>query len=732
MIYLLPKATVVKDNILLDTPITLPLDFFGIHANHWPINQSSFVKYDNALTGVVNEYTARLNSAQAVLQTGMSVVTQASLGVAIGAIINTISTDGLTLTLSQPNNHSFSAETVEFYGPGLSTIAGEVSMSPASLGYSWFRTHDSRWGAWCEHNPAPGVYNWTNTDILYAQYTSENKKILVTILGTPKFASARPLELGFAYGARGHGAEPENMQYFADYCIALATRYPLILDYELGNEAGYTAVDRLVTGVVGEYTIELAPVYKSNATGATGQALITLIDGGISTTVEEWGLVTGTGIDALTRVQSVTVNQRSGTIIQLSKNTIGAVSGELTFYATGDKMGNNGYVVGTGIAPHAKVVSKAANYTTVTLNLPNIATVNNPVKFYTGVNHFYSGTPEKIAEMTRIMAQAFKSINPAINIHSSPGSNIASPNASIYENATIVSDGEFLTIYKNTHNARMNAFVTITNSPNFNTPVNTFDSVISTGVNEIVVRRACIVGIDRTATVFHKVSPLNEHYEPSAQGYLYKGIDGAGTRLMDWVDIIDEHTYCRDNFMFGDTEILKKYHKHINVDDKPIWATEFGQFTARGVTGATCVAGNIYIPFTGTVVANSLNGLRVLDINDNFVGLVASNTTTVITLASPALFPLTGLKALKFFTELEIAVLVSRSIISMALCGFDKCFWYAWAASGELSLNSNLAAIQIVHDNIAFVAGKTAIRVLGSRVNGPITIYFSDGTSLTL
>jgi hypothetical protein len=710
-----------KVGILSSSNVVVPIDCLGIHIHTWPINQRNYLN-GRIAAGNIGEYTIMLSTADALITAGCNIVTQNDLGTGIGAKVLSIA--GAVLTLDTPNVTTFAGKTIEIYKAGLTESLGAVGSSPSALGYSWYRTHDGQWGQWYTHNPAPGVYCWTNPDAVYAQMVSEGRQILCTLLGTPKFASARPLEIGYNYGGRGHGAEPLNMQYWVDYCIAHATRYPLITHYEVWNEPDFTAVNSKVTTTSGSNIVTLAETLNVSATGASGANTITL-SSGTSLLVEVGGAVIGTGIAA-----NVTVNSKNGNVITLSANNTGTVSGAISFHSSYYFVTTNGGVMGAGIPIGAQVTSVASDRVTVTLTMNATASGTVAATFHSPSSGDFSGMPEKLSEMVRLASLAIKSVNPNAKVLSPPFPDMSGVPAKVANGVAVSSDGTTITVYKNTHNASVGSQVVLSNAGSFNTPAGTRDIVISSTTHNFTITRACTAGINRVCTLLYQTTVTDSMYRASSVGLSFSGNNGTGTTLMDWVDIFATHTYASNNLIFSQILLWRRYLAYLGKDTLEKWTTEFGVAFNANLTSVTVTAGSNTVTVAPTQTANSLVGFKLMDASGTLVGYISGNSGTTATLSSPALITLTG--TFSFLSSAEIGYLANKNILQRLAAGFSKTFFYSWDSSTR-GIVGNTSAITAVHDGAASVAGKTIVQVNGeSPTGGTAYIHLATGETISV
>lgn len=118
-----------------------------------------------------------------------------------------------------------------------------VAPSAGVADYNLVRFHDYSGGSsswlwdWARTEPTQGVHNWTLLDAAVDAHVAAGRTMLYQLLNTPTWASVRPTEAS-PYNILGASAEPSNMQYWTDYCTAVATRYAgKIGYYSVWNEA---------------------------------------------------------------------------------------------------------------------------------------------------------------------------------------------------------------------------------------------------------------------------------------------------------------------------------------------------------------------------------------------------------------------------------------------------------------------------------------------------------------
>lgn len=730
------RSSLVKPEelVLSVNPVTVPNDYFGMHANRWPISQNNEKQASNA-SGVQGNYYITLSSTLSELFIGNVAVTQGKKGTAVGAKITGIS--GTRIDLDLPNEATFSNSVIEFFGPIVAN--GSVSTpSPALLNYDIFRTLDSSWGLWGTQNPAPGVYDWQNTDAIYNQIVvNEGREMLVTLYGTPQWASARPYETGYSYGRTGFGAEPYNMQHWADYIDALITRYPLLKYFEVWNEPSFTYIKKSATGTSGQFTIVVA---------------------------DNTGLANGK------------------------------------------------CVMGTGIARGAKIqsFSGTAPTITVTLDIQNTGTVSGDVTFHTTGTHNWSGTEEKLAEMTRIACQVIKAKRPDAKISLPPFSNIQQSATPLREIGAISTDGTSITILSVSNNQSVGTKLKIIGTENYNTPPGTWDVVATTSTNSFTIARAVAASTptERAGRYTSNWSGLANLILASTQGLSVGGNDGSGTTIGDWVDIFATHTYQPTwwptirgygNDIFSQVSLLKESFSllgfPVNIE---MWATEFCHYFVSPLTGTSCSIGDKAISISMGSSEPGVNLLRNQTLKDpsgNVVGKingnwptsgslaysVTSNVATVtesahtkivgatvivgtvtsgglptgkytitsttsttysfsavtadtsgnltisscISIADGALVALTGTSRL--FTDAEIVASTCRYILTMAAAGFKRAFYYTWD-HGLSGINDNPTVYNQIANIINSAKGKTIVKVTEKTRYGVCKFWFSDGS----
>lgn len=165
----------------------------------------------------------------------------------------------------------------------------------------------------------------------------------------------------------------------------------------------------------------------------------------------------------------------------------------------------------------------------------------------------------------------------------------------------------------------------------------------------------------------------------SAQGYSYLGNDGTGTRMIDWVDIIDIHVYAVDISTIYNNMLGFKYWLTYNgiSSSMPIWFTEFGDFyyNSSGLGTPTCNVGDTTISGM-TVGINDIQDEYIYDVYGNTVGYIQSNNNTLVTLSAPALISLSGTAYIH--SRAERIGYVSRYILNCYAAGAAKVFYYTY------------------------------------------------------
>lgn len=112
---------------------------------------------------------------------------------------------------------------------------------------AWPSVPFGTWRLWDSHTmwiylePRPGVYDFALLDKYVAVAQEHGVEIVLTMAGTPTWASARPTEVpvhqGGVRSAPGLAAEPNSLQLWADFVRTVATRYKgRIRYYEIWNE----------------------------------------------------------------------------------------------------------------------------------------------------------------------------------------------------------------------------------------------------------------------------------------------------------------------------------------------------------------------------------------------------------------------------------------------------------------------------------------------------------------
>lgn len=213
-------------------------------------------------------------------------------------------TNGILGVSAGANNTFYTAD--DLFGASLPAalgsvlFTGSVSVSSKFMGIhcrdsdagfgtvSTGRSHDQA-PQWKAQNPSSGVYVDAGMGAWLTAMKTAGADTIVTIFGTPTWASARPAEGPDAYGTPGGKAEPANMSDLSAYVTWLMTTYGSQIDYlEVWNEPkySYSKPGSYFSGTPAKLaemarTINLAakavkPSVKIMGVGATG---VTFVDG---------------------------------------------------------------------------------------------------------------------------------------------------------------------------------------------------------------------------------------------------------------------------------------------------------------------------------------------------------------------------------------------------------------------------------------------------------------------
>lgn len=114
------------------------------------------------------------------------------------------------------------------------------------------RSHDMEGGKsrWQKIEYANGIYDWVDMDSWVNTHYAAGRDIVITLFGTPGWATARPSEANaYSSGTYGSGgsnyglaAEPANLADWDNFCTTIATRYlGKVKYYEIWNEVNLTS-----------------------------------------------------------------------------------------------------------------------------------------------------------------------------------------------------------------------------------------------------------------------------------------------------------------------------------------------------------------------------------------------------------------------------------------------------------------------------------------------------------
>ena len=495
---------------------------------------------------------------------------------------------------------------------GFCVLDFPVTSAP-TIPYSIFRTHDCRRLKWWDIQPtARNSFTWGNADTILNYYLNAGKDVLFTLYGTPTWASARPTEALSPYNNVGGAAEPADMNDWANYCIAIATRYPTIKYFEVWNEpspymiyviSGTSGSNTLTIGTNNSGLIAVGSLVSPNSAGIPANCTVTAISG--STVTLSGNLtanITNTQIEFsqfFTRNCTGTINAFTITVSLASNIAVGA------------------YLSLGGI--RYTVMSVAGTTVTLGAKLLRSFSSESGTFSYAATNLFFTGWRENLATMARVASLAIKSANPNAKILSPPSSQIAS---FFYPNINAL-PGNDLT-----------------------------ENIVSISASYFV------------ANPYNRVTQILTAQDVS--GFVYMGVSGYGTKITDWVDIIAEHTYINTFTEHQNVCYLKYLFNWLAGAgiNKPVWATEAGVESAS-------------------------------------------------------------------LTDAQYIQTLSRIVLLPALQGCARSIYYGWDFGAPLGINTlSVTVLNALAYNINFVRGKTCVRLLSPYDGGPITAYFTDGSTL--
>lgn len=413
-----------------NTPI--PNDYFGVHTHRWPINQQGTVfespeilNYDwfrttDSAFGYWQSLHFKINSLVRIGNTVTLVVFLLPEQVDFTAINNPLFNTGETISIVGANEPGFNGDFIitkiknVITGKYDLTYTSSVSGNATATTSSYLR-----------------FFNWTSSDAVYNQIAVvENKKILYTFLGTPKWAAARPFGPA-PYGGNFSMSEPSDMAYFIEFCQALANRYPLILHYEVGNEPswGYYINAKSVLNDEYSITVELfnTPNFDKIQVGCTVECK------GISKQARITNLVKENYVCTITfNLPKISVVSDDlyvskyyyRNVIGYSRNSVSS-NVTLTLNSTEGIVATDqvlGFIAGTNIYNAAIVSSNTSNTVTYLDKPTSLGSVTGDVMFFTE-GPFINCFPQKLAELTRIAKLAIKAVRPTAKILIAPTSN---------------------------------------------------------------------------------------------------------------------------------------------------------------------------------------------------------------------------------------------------------------------------------------------------------------------
>lgn len=709
----------------------IPNDYLGIHFHRWPTNRVSINNEGGKGYTVLQQNPAITNydwwrttdgpfgyqwsihfQVESLIRVGTTVTVRIYFPPEAGNNSNALEnfTDGDKIVITGATESGFNGEFPITRVIGSKIDAYNNTTDFADLQY----TSPESGNVTATTTTHLDCFNWTKADAAYNQVSIiDNKKILYTFLGVPNWMAKEP------YGSRPYGGPmsasfPTAAMYprYIEFCQALATRYPNITHFDVGNEPGTGAWEPFYnpTLVAGDpYSI------KINSYGGFSGGFLNVK---VGCSVQCAGISKLAKITAITRYPDGDDSQEA--ILTFDMQATGPVSGVLysSFYyyrtvvsytprvgttkatitlndvsglsATTDGTYHHiNSVYGTNIKDYTYIT--AINGNTITIEGTYLGPISGQVRFSAFEGAFFTGSPNELAELTRITKLAIKAVRPNAKIVSAADSHVSIPGPET-PNPTTASTG---------------------------------DGILNT---------------------FPLVPKL---WEASAEGYSYLGDTGVGTRAIDHVDVLATHTYGAQEFE-GFLQ-LKNYAASLGYPDIDIWSTEFGvaplPYLGRSYQNYTAIgAVTHYSPswIKSITTSNIVTlyghkgegvpaGKWLRDIGGNKIGIILSLTTVndllhTVTLKDNALKNYSGRGIV--FTANEKREALLRSWIGPAVAGFKKAFIYNGDDGTTYGLLEDSYSSKLIGTLANSIKGKTVATVEQLKNNAPIKINFTDGTSL--
>ena len=242
---------------------------------------------------------------------------------------------------------------------------------------------------------------------------------------------------------------------------------------------------------------------------------------------------------------------------------------------------------------------------------------------------------------------------------------------------------------------------------------------------------------------------LAKMLDSSAEGFLYNGNTGVGTKMKDWVDIVGLHTYGGSTWTPHDLYRVRQELANIGVpSSKEIWSTEFGY-------GADTTLDLCY--FTGSISGITLNVSAIsygtINVGDVIYGSGVTFSTKIVGygtgIGQTGTYIVDKSQTVASGTSMsttysyEDAIQdkisgISRQILTTAFGGCARVFYYQYDDSHYGSFDPVVTAG--VAANVNFIRGKTLAKLEYHNkqgmntfaANAPFTATFTDGTSITV
>jgi len=587
-----------SEDLIYNDGVTIPNDFFGIHFNTFPLLPRNTV---NPIDGVSERYskppTMAFRSTYGVTTKIITRDTQywhylnnfikmfgtgkSSSGVTFyNAIDNSTIIGELDYVIDENTLALKTAVNLIPTNSNYPTIAINYISKAPSVDYNYSMIRSFFMG-WNENQPTQnGAVDFTHTDSrlkyhlnITPNYWNKETPMLIILEDVPNWACTSPNAWwGLTYN---RSRTAPVLQYWVTYLTAMANHYSSapftgkVLHFEIWNEPAYLTYR--AKGIAGSTTLDIVSNW------------LNIIDGGI---VHGDGIVAGSIVVSSKNDRSFSVYPYIIQTITLNNALTADVDGTVYFDSGSSSVGACSATVGT-----------------------NTITSASPI---TGISLPIAPHPASwriFREEETILGVYSPFIRYTIT-------NVVGNTITVAETITASFTNKNLVIYNNSwyFNDKIEILSVMTRLAN---------QIIKSVIPTAKIISPAISGILNYYYNGNRGREVAAFLNTSAEGFVYNGISGVGTKMKDWIDVIGFHTYEASTDTPMHVKNIRKEIAKIGMpENTEMWSTEFGYGNPGNIAN-----------FVGSVSGNTLTvsavNSGIIALGNTLRGATATFTATI-------------------------------------------------------------------------------------------------------